>query len=247
MSSKFSLVSTQLYKSIKHRSIRAIRILTFSYRKPSSRIDNSIYEASNNSDISEHLHLLNFLVRFKNPEVLVELGTRGGESTRVFLKALQELGGTGYSVDLDLAPQFVQQKVFWTHFVEDDIRIGKSISTKHSWPNGDGFIGIDFLFLDTSHEYEHTLAEIDTWWPLLNKGALMVFHDTNLSDNPSKLLSGGFTRGWNNQRGVSRAIEEYFSINFDENSLTVLGHSSKISNSLHLPWCNGLSIIQKTG
>lgn len=245
MISKFSPASIKLYKSIKYRINRAIKILTFASSRPSSRIDNSIYGASSSSDIFEHLHLLNFLVRLKKPEVLVELGTRGGESTRVFINALREVGGIGYSVDLMPAPKFVVENEAWNHFVQDDISIGELISTKRSWPNGDAFIGIDFLFLDTSHEYEHTVAEIDTWWPLLNKGALLVFHDTNLSEDPTKLLSGGFTRGWNNQRGVSRAIEEYFSIKFDERSLTVLGTSNQIYNSLHLPWCNGLSIVQK--
>jgi predicted O-methyltransferase YrrM len=210
-----------------------------------SNLDNQNYGASNDSDISEHLHLLNFFVRMKKPAVLVELGTRGGESTRVFTKALDEIGGKGYSVDLNPAPEFLNQLMFWKHFVGDDVAIGVLASKESHWPDGEDFRGIDFLFLDTSHEYEHTVAEIAAWWPLINPQGLFVFHDTNLTGNPTKLLSGGFTKGWDNQRGVARAIEEYFSIKFDSASLTPLGKSDQIFVSLHLPWCNGLSIIQK--
>lgn len=235
----------RINESIKYRANRIIKILLSPMNHVVSNLDNEIYGATNNSDISEHLHVLNLLVRMKKPAVLVELGTRGGESTRVFTRALNEIGGRGYSVDLMPAPEFLGQLTFWKHFVGDDVAIGSLANKERLWPDGEDFKGIDFLFLDTSHEYEHTVAEIAAWWPLINPQGLLVFHDTNLTGNPTKLLSGGFTKGWDNQRGVARAIEEYFAIKFDSASLTSLGNSEKIAVSLHLPWCNGLSIIQK--
>ena len=245
MASRYIAWIAKINQSVKYRGNRILKILTTFYRPIISRIDNSIYGASNNSDISEHLHVLNFIVRMKKPEVLVELGTRGGESTRVFINALREIGGQGYSVDLMPAPKFLNELNSWKHFVGDDVAIGQLGKSQGRWPNGDDFKGIDFLFLDTSHEYEHTREEIAVWWPLINPKGLLIFHDTNLSGNPTKLLSGGFTKGWDNKRGVTRAIEEYFAIQLNENSLTTLGKSDQIFVSLHLPWSNGLSIIQK--
>lgn len=236
----------RVMQSIEYRVNRIFKILTSPMSHVISNLDNSIYGAANNSDISEHLHVLNFLIRMKKPNILVELGTRGGESTRVFTKALGEIGGLGFSVDLMSAPEFLNELSFWKHFVGDDIEIGASVKSKGCWPDGADFRGIDLLFLDTSHEYNHTVQEIDTWWPLINPEGLLVFHDTNLTRNPTKLLSGGFTKGWDNKRGVTRAIEEYFEIKFDEKSLTPLGKSIQIFESLHLPWCNGLTIIQKS-
>ena len=245
MTSRYRTPIAKINQSLKYRGNRFLKILISPQRPVVSSIDNSIYGASNNSDISEHLHVLNFLIRMKKPEVLVELGTRGGESTRVFINALGEIGGQGYSVDLMPAPEFLNELKYWTHFVGDDVVIGQMAKSESRWPNGDNFKGIDFLFLDTSHEYDHTVEEIAAWWPLINPKGLLRFHDTNLTCNPTKLLSGGFTKGWDNKRGVTRAIEEYFGIQFNENSLTPLGKSDQIFVSLHVPWSNGLSIIQK--
>ena len=245
MISKCKALIAKIKQSLKYRGNRIVKILTTLQHPVVSKIENSIYGASNNSDISEHLHVLNFLIRMKKPEVLVELGTRGGESTRVFIKALGEIGGQGYSVDLMPAPKFLNELSYWKHFVGDDVAIGRLGKTEGRWPNGNDFKGIDFLFLDTSHEYDHTVEEIVAWWPLINPKGLLIFHDTNLTANPTKLLTGGFTKGWDNKRGVTRAIEEYFAIQFNENSLTPLGKSEQIFVSLHLPWSNGLSIIQK--
>lgn len=243
-SGKLNIVN-RAKNSLEYRLNRITRILLSPLDNRIARINNETYGATNNSDISEHLHVLNLLVRMSKPAVLVELGTRGGESTRVFTKALNDIGGSGYSIDLMPAPKFLEELKFWKHFVGDDVAIGISTGKDHKWPNGEEFNGIDFLFLDTSHEYEHTVAEINAWWPLVNPNGLLIFHDTNLTANPTRMLSGGFTKGWNNKRGVARAIEEYFMVKFDSASLTPLGHSEQIGVSLHLPWCNGLTIVQK--
>ena len=237
--------SSRIKNSLEYRINRKVRILFSPFNTRIARINNDAYGATSKSDISEHLHVLNFLVRMKKPAVLVELGTRGGESTRVFTKALSELGGTGYSIDLMPAPEFLNESKLWKHFVGDDVAIGIAVGDDHKWPDGEKFMGIDFLFLDTSHEYDHTVAEIHAWWPLVNQQGFLIFHDTNLTANPTRMLSGGFTKGWNNNRGVARAIEEYFDVKFDSTSLMPLGDSKQIDVSLHLPWCNGLTIIQK--
>jgi len=39
---------------------------------------------------------------------------------------------------------------------------------------------VDVWFLDTSHEYEHTLAELRAYMPRVAAGGIALFHDTNV-------------------------------------------------------------------
>jgi len=132
----------------------------------------------------------------------------------------------------------------WTHFISDDCELGKKITLEHSWPNGIPFKKIDLLFIDTSHEYKHTLRELEIWLPLMNKGAWILFHDTNLTSKPTRRLSGSLNYGWDNSRGVTRAIEKFFGIAMYDREL----YSSKIAGVgdfiFHLPWNNGLTAIR---
>ena len=74
---------------------------------------------------------------------------------------------------------------------------------------------VDVLFIDTSHLYEHTVKEIEAWFPLLAPNALVMFHDTNLRPNYTR-QNGTCGVGWDNDRGVIRAIEEYLGETLDE-------------------------------
>src|SRR5581483_12486208 len=75
--------------------------------------------------------------------------------------------------------------------------------------------GIDVLFIDTSHLYEHTKQEIAAWFPLLAPEARVFFHDTNLKGVFFR-RDGSMGLGWDNQRGVIRAIEEHLGTRLPE-------------------------------
>jgi predicted O-methyltransferase YrrM len=49
---------------------------------------------------------------------------------------------------------------------------------------------VDFLFIDGDHSYESVKSDVDDWFPKLNNGAMVIFHDI----------------GW--AEGVQRVIEE---------------------------------------
>ncbi len=36
------------------------------------------------------------------------------------------------------------------------------------------------VFIDSSHQYEHTLAELDLWWPALRPGGILLMHDVSI-------------------------------------------------------------------
>ena len=207
-------------------------------------IDNEIFGALNSSDISSHLSLLYFLVRLLNPSNLVELGTREGQSTRALRHAANELGIRGISIDLSPTPSgFVKNHGKWVHFQEDDIEFATKLRSEEFRKKVLGSNSIDFLFIDTSHEYLHTKQEIESYWPFLSKKSLIVLHDTNLSVSKKLDVDGRIYSGWNNSRGVTKAVEEFFDILIDEKS--VFSKSKGDYVFYHLPWANGILFILK--
>jgi predicted O-methyltransferase YrrM len=207
-------------------------------------VDNEIFRGMNETDISDHLNFIFALAMSKKPGTILELGTRGGESTKVLSLVANQIGAKGYSVDLSEAPSWLNEQRNWQHFVADDVEFPKTLVG--SWPNGDTFAGIDLLFLDTSHFYKHTLQELNLYWDLINEDGILILHDTNCTPVMTRRLSGSSNFGWDNQRGVIQAIEEFFECNINENSLVSTDKLGGGAKSLtHFPWNNGLTIVFK--
>ena len=102
---------------------------------------------------------------------------------------------------------------------------------------------IDLLFVDTSHLYEHTKQEIAVWSPLLSERGIMIFHDTNMGRGLSGRLGHLIGHGWDNQRGVIRAIEEFLGKHYDENCFfTDVANGFLVA---HYPHSNGLTVLKK--
>ena len=207
-------------------------------------VDVSYFGAEPVSDISEHLNFLYFYLLTAKPTNILELGTRGGESTKVLEKYCREMNIIGKSFDLEKAPDWLNRSKNWEHYVGNDIELGKNLIETHKWPNGMTFEKFDFIFLDTSHEYFHTKEELEVYLDLLEDGiGAIAFHDTNLTSSPTLRLDGTVNKGWDNSRGVARAIEEYFGFNFNERAHQVKSISTGKYLMYHQPWCNGFSII----
>ena len=207
-------------------------------------IDVSYLGANPKSDISEHLNLLYFYLHSAKPRNILELGTRGGESTKVLEKYCRDMNIVGKSFDLDAEPDWLMNSKNWKHFVGDDIHLGATLTSTQMWPDGSEFTHLDFIFLDTSHEYSHTKEELEIYVPLLKNGiGAIAFHDTNLTSSPTIRLDGTVGFGWDNKRGVARAIEEYFGFKFVEESLQVQSISNGEFLFYHQPWCNGFSVL----
>jgi predicted O-methyltransferase YrrM len=120
------------------------------------------------SDIQDHLPALREFARGKR---VVELGVRGGNSTAAFLAGVELDGGHVWSVDI-MAPQVPAEwfeSVLWTFTLGDDLEVADRLPD-----------GVDVVFVDTSHHYGHTAAEIAVYAPKLRPGGVMLFHDTEL-------------------------------------------------------------------
>jgi predicted O-methyltransferase YrrM len=195
------------------------------------------------SDISDHLGPIFYFAMDRHPKLIVELGTRGGESTRALLAAAQESDATMLSLDIgDSGDLDLPYRKRWNFVQADDVAFGKERFTTwcgehHLEPKA------EVIFLDTSHEYEHTKQELEVWMPHLREGGVMILHDANMGNGLYGRLDGSIGWGWDNKRGVIRAVEEFFGRQYDEKTLfsdLVDGYQL-----LHLPYCNGLTVIKK--
>jgi hypothetical protein len=198
-----------------------------------------IRQAERRTDICDHLLTLHAEAMEVKPKVIVELGTRGGESTHVLLSVAERCSGILVSVDIEDCSD-VARSDRWLFVRSEDVEFG------HNWPDWVRARGlqetIDFLFIDTSHLYDHTLAEVRTWFPNLGSRAKAAFHDTNLSTLYNR-RDGSFGIGWDNQRGVIRAIEEYLGVRINERQAFCAVVGGWLVR--HEPICNGLTVLQR--
>lgn len=135
------------------------------------------------SDISLHLP---FLYDSAQGATVIELGVRTGNSTAAFLAA----GAEVWSVDTGepQVPGEWRGNPRWHFLLGDDLHP----SVRAALP-----ARCDVLFIDTSHTYEHTLAELRAYAP---RARLVLLHDTQ--------WAGGIDIG-TPTGPVARALDDY--------------------------------------
>lgn len=139
-----------------------------------------LYVVEAGSDIGEHLPTLHMAVTDRNAKQVIELGVRTGRSTAALLAAVEQTGGQVWSCDVT-GPKIdplIAEHERWT------IRIGDDIAVADTAPEQ-----CDVLFIDTSHDYGQTLAELDAYAPKVRAGGVILLHDTALQ-HPEADVSG---------------------------------------------------------
>ncbi len=196
------------------------------------------------SAIGDHICTIFADAIIQKPSLIVELGTRGGESTRALLSAASYSKATVLSIDLsekpkiDLPPNLHR---LWKFVQSDDIDFAQNHF--NDWCQSHDLEPIiDFLFIDSSHIYEHTSREMDTWFEYLSKEAVVVFHDTNMAEEYRR-MNNTIGRGWNNNRGVIKAIEAYFGKSFDGSKVFVDIEKNWLIRSY--PYSSGLTLLKR--
>lgn len=197
------------------------------------------------SDISDHVPTLFFETVAARPKLVVELGTRGGESTRALLAGALRSGAKMLSVDIDPCgdpPGLPDDaRAVWTFLQHDDVSFGREKFVP--WCRDQGLAPmIDVLFIDTSHLYEHTKDELAVWLPHVAPQGVVLFHDTAMSAAYLR-NDGSIGFGWENERGVIRAIEEYVGRRYDENRYFVDIADGWLVR--HDPKSSGFTVMQR--
>jgi cephalosporin hydroxylase len=189
--------------------------------------------------INEHLVTLFIESVTMKPRLIVELGVGGG-ATGFALSQVAKLCGSRL-VSLDINDRsHVNSYEDWIFIQADDIEFAKGFS---SWCKQRQIPSqIDVLLIDTSHLYDHTVQEIAAYFPLLADHAKVFFHDTNLKEIYFR-KDGTMDLGWDNNRGVIRAVEDFFHKSFNEKQEFVDYCNSWIIK--HYPYSCGFTILER--
>lgn len=124
------------------------------------------------SDTNEHLMTLyNIPVQMK-AQTIVEIGA--GTSTFALVAAANKTGGHVTSIDIagedtlnrTLNGKYLMQNEEKLTFISEDSLQTPIINN------------IDFLFLDSGHTYDLTIAELNRWFPHIREGGIIAMHDT---------------------------------------------------------------------
>lgn len=229
------------------RNIRKIRFQVgggtrFEQDFRSEALVKSLAGFQSQSDISDHVSSLFYHALAAQPKLIVELGTRGGESTRVLLAVAELTGAKMLSVDIhDCSNLNLALGTQWEFVQADDVAFADRFPT---WCAERGIIArADVLFLDTSHLYEHTKRELAAWIPHLADDGTLILHDTNMGKGVYARLDGSLGIGWNNDRGVIRAVEEYLGTTYREDRFFTDVRNGFLV--LHFPHSNGLTILKR--
>ena len=139
--------------------------------------DEIVERSLKRTDISDHLTTLFLESLPVRPSLIVELGVCGGESTFVLERVAALCDAKLVSVDIE-DYSGVSSYRRWSFIKSDDIVFAETFT---DWCRNQQIVpAIDILFIDTSHEFEHTLKEIMCWFPLLSDRSKVFMHDTNM-------------------------------------------------------------------
>jgi cephalosporin hydroxylase len=239
-----------LFRKIKHSTYRSIE-KTHNLFVPPPRpaetgaelreIDEIRARAVTRTDISDHLIAMFVEALAVQPRLIVELGVRSGESTFALERVARLCNSTFVSVDVE-QPTFSTPPSWsnWTFVKGDDIEFARSLP---AWCASRGVRPeIDILLIDTNHVYSHTVKEIAAWFPLLSPKAKVFFHDTNMRIFYHRQDSS-LGIGWQRNRGVMAAIEEYFGATFNEGASFTDIRKGWIVR--HNALCSGFTVLER--
>lgn len=134
------------------------------------------------SDIGGHMPFLRSTTASYGKPVVIELGVRSGQSTSAFLAAITEHGGQLWSIDVDApqVPAHWHDLPCW-HFLQAD-DVGQQA---RDWlPQV-----CNVLFIDTSHEFRHTVTELFLHVPRVRDGGIVLLHDTEWAPDGDEQLA----------------------------------------------------------
>lgn len=174
---------------------------------------------------------------------MVQLGHFNGFSSLMIGFIFQNLGIEKSFFSIDISQKITDQANRWVRKAQLSNHV-KQITRSSSDPIAQekalkylGTDEINILFIDSSHEYNHTKKELKLWFPKLAVGGMIILHDVSIKSRQSCGV------------GVRDALKEFCEAHKDElswidiNGFVGQGTWSK-SDLLYQDGC-GIGIVQK--
>lgn len=130
--------------------------------------------AQEDTDTSQYLMSLYNIPIQMGAKTIVEIGA--GRSTFALVAAANRIGESSNVTSIDLGGRDTLNRVTGGEELmkkEGRLFLFQESSLTVRWGTP-----IDFLFLDSEHTYDLTVAEIDKWFPLVRRGGVIMCHDT---------------------------------------------------------------------
>lgn len=187
------------------------------------------YSNEKSSDISSHVPSLFCHCMFQKPSLVIEAGVRWGDGSTIPLYEATLLSNA-HMIGIDIVDcSHLYKPLSSATFLKmsdlDFPHYLTHMSNEHSF--------VDFVFIDTSHQLEHSLKEIEGFVSVLSQNGTLGFHDSNpLPGDP---------------RGVVDALKQYFGLTFDEAKYlnTIVQKNNCSWNIIHYPFNNGMTIVKR--
>ncbi|MGI8432053.1 MAG: class I SAM-dependent methyltransferase, partial [Chthoniobacterales bacterium] len=175
---------------------------------------------------------------------IVPLGTCSGYSSLLLGFMLRRMQATRGLFTLDINPELCALTERWLaraglgEYVT--VSLGNSLAqTSLAAARAHFGVDLEMVLLDSSHEYGATVAELDLWYPALEKGGLILLHDVSeFAVNFDATAEGG----------VRRALAEWRRKNPEAEAMSLNGESRTMAlpRPLYKDAC-GVGIIHKPG
>jgi predicted O-methyltransferase YrrM len=201
-----------------------------------------LYESTGEANIPP-LSFLFGLISGNALSRIVQCGHYVGYSTLLIGFLLRRMGKCNSLFSIDIDPEVTAYTANWLSKANLNAQCALHVadSADSTLPalarNYFGGDSPQMVFIDSSHQYEHTLKEMELWYSALPRGGFLVLHDT------SKFASCFDSTG---KGGVLRGVAEWCAIH-NCNSLMVNSfvEGGKPGDQPYLDGC-GLAILQKT-
>lgn len=184
------------------------------------------------------------LITGNNVSRIVQLGHYIGFSTILLGFILRRMGHNWalFSVDIDSKATEYTQSWLDMAGINDQVRLVVSDSADSTLPSkAINYLGgsPQLIFIDSSHQYKHTIQELDLWYEHLTPGGFIILHDVSpfAAQYDSTKQGGVITAAneWLKGRNVSASLINSF-----------CDGTQSIDSLIYRDGC-GLGIIQKPG